>query len=136
MEFTLGVLLEVDGAPVGVEEWLEEGGDVPASGRRGTHRSTAGSRLVRAGEDALRVTAHAIGREVATVVAGVMNGIDGDPLLGSAGAADRPFDVGDLELKFGVKTVLGAGKMVEAFMTASGETAVEVTVTLHRRTTS
>lgn len=134
-EFALGVLIEVDDAAGGFEGGPGQGGDVPASGHRGQHRGNGARRMVLASEDALRAVAYAVGREVATVVTGVVRGIDGDPLLGSAGAADRPFDVGDIELKFGVKAAAGVGKPI-ALMTASGEATVEVTVKLRRRAAS
>ena len=37
------------------------------------------------------------------------------------------------KLKFGVKAILGAGKAVEAFLAASSEAIVEVTVKLRQR---
>jgi len=81
----------------------------------------------------LRAAATAVGREVAAVLTGVATGIE--ERAGAAGAAIRAgsFEVGDVELKFGVKAVLGAGKAVEALLAASGEATVEVTVKLRQR---
>lgn len=127
-EVRLGVLLDevAPAAPESVEE-LDDTGHVPASGYRGAHREGFRRRVVVVSDEVLRAAATAVGREVAEVVSGVVAGLEEKvPRVGS-------FDVGDVELKFGVKAVLGAGKAVEALLSASGEATVEVTVKLRQR---
>jgi hypothetical protein len=133
VEIRVGVLLEeVAPASAGGDE-LDETGHAPASGYRGEHRAGLGRRVAVVGDEVLRVAATAVGHEVATVLTGVVAGIE--QRAGASGAPVRAgsFDVGDVELKFGVKAVLGAGKAVEALLTASGEATVEVTVKLRQR---
>jgi hypothetical protein len=68
------------------------------------------------------------------VVASVVRGIDKQsPSLGSGAADTGSFSIGDMELKFGVKAVLGTGKAIEALLTAAGEATVEVTLKLQRQ---
>jgi hypothetical protein len=138
MEIAVGVLLEesdaLDLENDGDSEEIDETGHVPAAGRRGRHRASTGSRVVEIGEDVLRAAAEAVGHEVALVVAGVVGGIDKRSSSLGGGAGDTgSFDIGDVELKFGVKAVLGAGRAVEALLTASGEATVEVTLKLQKR---
>jgi hypothetical protein len=133
VEIRVGVLLdEVAKAPGGDDD-LDETGHAPASGYRGEHRAGLGRRIAVVGDEVLRAAATAVGHEVATVLTGVVSGIE--QRAGTDGAPVRAgsFDVGDVELKFGVKAVLGAGKAVEALLTASGEATVEVTVKLRQR---
>src|SRR5215475_10975272 len=119
--------------PDELEEDLDETGHAPAWGRRGRHVAAAGSRVAQLGQDVLRAAAEAVGREIALVVGGVISGIE-QPRDGasSGGVQTGSFAIDDVELKFGVKATLGAGKAVEAFFTASGEATVEVTLTLRQ----
>lgn len=128
MEISLGVLLEEASmiGSVDARDDLDETGHVPAAGR---HRFTTGNRVVEIGETALRAAAVAVGREVGVVVAGVVGGIEGP----TEGSFDGSFAIDNLELKFGVKAVLGTGKAIEALLTASGEATVEVTLKLQKR---
>jgi hypothetical protein len=134
MDFTVGVMLEDTSGP-DIEEdddQTDQTGHTPASGYRGRHRM--GNRAVRVGEDVLRAASEAVGREVALVVAGVVGGIDKRlSTQGNEVVDTGTFDIGDMELKFGVKAVFGTGKAIEALLTASGEATVEVTLKLRRR---
>jgi hypothetical protein len=134
VEIRVGVLLEEVTSVSAVGDELDETGHAPAAGYRGEHRVGSGQRVAVMGDEMLRAAATAVGREVATVLTGVVAGIE--QRAGAAGGAVRAgsFDVGDVELKFGVKAVLGAGKAVEALLSASGEATVEVTVKLRQRT--
>jgi hypothetical protein len=138
LEITVGVLLaesgNLDPDPWGdPDPWdgpgddLDETGHAPASGRP---RLSIGSRVVEIGEDVLRAAAEAVGREVALVVAGVVGGMGKQPTIGAGTGA---FDISDMEPKFGVTATLGAGQVVSALLTASGEATVEVTLKLERR---
>jgi hypothetical protein len=137
MEITVGVLLEESDAldrANGGSDRIDEAGHVPAAGRRGQHRIIDGSRVAEIGEDILRAAAEAVGREVALVVAGVVSGIERQPTAGRPGTGS--FDIGDMELKFGVKATLGSGQVISALLTASGEATVEVTLKLQQRTSA
>ncbi|GAA3938252.1 hypothetical protein [Actinoplanes auranticolor] len=133
IEIRLGVLLAESGPEVsdngldGDEELLEEG-HVPAAGYRGRHTIKSDNRVVQLGNDVLRAAAEAVGGEVALVLDGVLAGIER-----RTPAAQRAFAIEDLELKFGVKATLGAGKAVEALLTATGEATVEVTLKLRQQ---
>ncbi|GAA4263096.1 hypothetical protein [Dactylosporangium darangshiense] len=135
-EVRVGVLLE-EATPVGDDlDELDETGHVPASGYRGEHRAGTARRIAVLGDQALRTAATAVGLEVATVLTGVVAGIvrrAGADAADGATVRAGSFDIGDVELKFGVKAVLGAGKAVEALLTATGEATVEVTVKLKQR---
>lgn len=109
---------------------LDETGHAEAWGRRGRHAAPRRSVAV-LGQDVLRAAAEAVGREVAVVVSGVVDGLEHPG--GAAGPATGSFDIDALDLKFGVKATIGAGKAVEALLSASGEATVEVTLTLRRR---
>lgn len=133
VEVRVGVLLE-DVTPVsGGGDELDETGHAPASGYRGEHRAALGRRVAVVGDEMLRAAATVVGHEVATVLTGVVAGLEQRAGVGDAPVRAGSFDVGDVELKFGVKAVLGAGKAVEALLTASGEATVEVTVKLRQR---
>ena len=132
LEIRLGVYLEEAGlADVdSTSDELDETGHAPASGHRGQHR--VGNRVALIGEHVLRAAAEAVGREVASVVSGVVRGLEVRAgSLGESQGRDR-FEVGEMELSFGVKATLGAGKAVEALLTASGEATVEVRLQLRR----
>lgn len=131
VEVRVGVLLdEATPTPRGGDE-LDETGHVPAAGYRGEHRVGFGHRVAVLGDEVLRAAATAVGQEVATVLTGVVAGME--QRAGGSVVRAGSFDVGDVELKFGVKAVLGAGKAVEALLAASGEATVEVTVKLRQR---
>src|ERR1700683_2766370 len=137
VEITLGVLLEDGTQPSALETdggELDETGHAPATGRRGRHRGDSGNRVAELGEDVLRAAAEAVGREVALVVASVVTGMTSQvPGLGGGTSGTGELEIGDMELKFGVKAMLGTGKVEEALLTASGEATVEVTLKLARR---
>jgi hypothetical protein len=133
VEVRIGVLLD-EAAPSGSDvDDLDETGHVPASGYRGDHRVGFGRRVAVLGDEVLRAAATAVGREVATVLGGVVAGIEQSAVAGDSVVRAGSFDVGDVELKFGVRAVLGTGKAVEALLSASGEATVEVRVTLRQR---
>ncbi|MEV0128594.1 hypothetical protein AB0H83_09005 [Dactylosporangium sp. NPDC050688] len=112
---------------------LDETGHAQAWGRRGRHAAPRRSVAV-LGQDVLRAAAEAVGREVAVVVSGVVNGLEHPAAPGgAAGPPTGSFDIDALDLKFGVKATVGAGKAVEALLSASSEATVEVTLTLRRR---
>lgn len=133
MDVTVGVLLGEAHDSDRTTDELDETGHAPAAGRRRRENGIR-NHMVVMGEDVLRSAAEAVGREVALVVAGVVGGIDARGADSGEGVLDTgSFDIGDVELKFGVKAVLGAGKAVEALLTASGEATVEVTLRLQKR---
>jgi hypothetical protein len=85
------------------------------------------------GQDVLQVAAQAVGQEIALVVGGVVSGIERQCPAGQAiSARTGSFNIDEVELVFGVKAVLGAGKAVEAFFTASGEATVAVKLVLRQ----
>ncbi|WP_189329829.1 hypothetical protein [Actinoplanes ianthinogenes] len=129
-EIRIGVFLAESGSPeheVDIETDFDEG-HVPAFGYKGRHSIDVSTRVVQLGNDVLRTAAEAVGREVALVVDGVVAGIEE-----RYPADSKNFTIGDLELKFGVKATLGAGKAIEALLTASSEATVEVTLKLSQR---
>ncbi|GAA3208576.1 hypothetical protein [Dactylosporangium siamense] len=132
-EIQVGVLLTPSPAAAGdVERYngeLDDSGHAQAWGERGRHAAPRRTVAV-LGQDVLRAAAEAVGREVAVVVSGVVNGLEHP---GSAGSQTGSFDIDGVDLKFGVKATIGAGKAVEALLSASSEATVEVTLTLRRR---
>jgi outer membrane receptor protein involved in Fe transport len=127
-EVTVGVFLPAsERFEPAVEADLDDDGLAPASGWRGRRAAIQGNPVAVVGRDVLRATAEAIGREVALVVGGVVAGIE------SPGLSAGSFLVDGLELTFGVKATLGAGKAVEAFLSASTEATVEVKLALKPR---
>jgi hypothetical protein len=132
-EVRVGVLLDEAVPPSSDFDDLDETGHVPASGYRGEHRVGFGRRVVVLGDEVLRAAATAVGHEVATVLGGVVTGIERSAVAGGSVVRAGSFDVGDVELTFGVRAVLGVGKAVEALLTASGEATVQVRVTLRQR---
>lgn len=136
-EYRIGVLLsESDSLGQAVlddedaaERHLDEAGYAQAWGERGRHVASDRSRIAIIGEDVLRSAAEAIGHQVSAVVEGVVAGVFA---TGRSSSPTTPSTVSiqELEIKFGVKAVVGAGKAIEAFLTASGESTVEVTLKL------
>lgn len=95
------------------------------------HTSGAVGRAVRrmaiVGDAAVNATVEALGASIARVARGVVDQFD-DPSDGAAAA-----DLKSVELTFGVKLTSGAGKVVEAFVTAGGETTIQVKVVVEPR---
>jgi hypothetical protein len=136
-EIVVGVLLEpATDQDVLADDELDETGHAPAWGERGRHAATKERRVARLGQEVLVAAAHAVGREVALVVDGIVAGIERPAPNGSTGGLHTSsFAIDNLELTFGVKATLGAGKAVEALLTATGEATVEVKLTLRRGAT-
>lgn len=137
----LGVLLprsaqlsddEIDGDANEPSEDLDDTGHAPALGRRGDRGALRDRRDVQLGQDVLQAAAEAIGQEIGLVVGGVITGLEQQSSNVGTVLENGGFVIDDVSLKFGVKATLGAGKMIEAFFTASGEATVEVNLTLRR----
>ncbi len=112
---------------------LDDTGHAPALGRRRDRAAAPDRRGAQLGQDVLRATAQAIGHEIGLVVDSVVKGLEQrDNGADNTAPQDGAFRIEDITLKFGVKATLGAGKMIEAFFTASGEATVEVNLTLRR----
>jgi hypothetical protein len=136
----VGVLLEED---AGLLQDDSAAGHAEAQGHRGRHVAGRGNPVAQLGQDILHAAAQAVGREVAVVVAGVVDGIERPARTGpgtngatmDVGMVDdaQPFTIDSLELTFGVKATLGAGQAVAALLTAVGEATVEVKVTMSQR---
>jgi hypothetical protein len=120
IDIQVGVILPQTAKDVAHD--LDDTGHQPAFGRR--DRSNSEGRVVALGHQVLQATARAIGREVAFVVGGVVDEIDNSTAL--ADGATGSYAIDTLEMTFGVKAALGAGKAIEAFLTASSEATVEV----------
>ncbi len=103
--------------------WLEE-----AAGRHRGRRSR--NSVVRRGEQALRAAGRAVSAQVAVMATEIVRGLDGtgltDPPPGALG-------LDSVEVGFGITLTAGLGNAVEAVVSAEGEAAVQVTVTLTRR---
>ncbi|SDT45546.1 hypothetical protein [Actinoplanes derwentensis] len=133
IDIALGVLLEESALPEPDDlDEPDETGHVPAAGYRGRHTISTGRQVAQIGNDVLRAAAEAVGSEVALVVGGIVAGIESRVPAGAIGTDPQSYEIGDVELKFGVKATLGAGKAVQAFLTATGEATVEVTLKLRR----
>jgi len=134
-EISLGVLFDERSVnDEGAVDELDETGHVPAAGHRGARAADFARRVAVVGDEALRAAALAVGHEVASVLTGVVTGIEARSEHDGAVLRTGSFGVEGIELKFGVKTVLGAGKVMEALLTASSEATVEVTVKLVQQT--
>jgi hypothetical protein len=135
LDIRVGVLL-TESAPVDsdADQDLDGTGHEQAWGNRGRHVAARDGRVALLGREVLRAAAEAVGREVAFVVSGVVAGIEHpDPLAsGRSRVQTGSFAIDNLEMTFGVKATLGAGKAVEAFLTASGEATVQVKLTLRQ----
>jgi len=123
---------------VGVELFADQAGEKPDEGEEyapahGRHRaSQQGGRLARVteiGQDTLNASARLVGRQVGMVVRETLAGMDRAELAEATAAGLRASSV---QLSFGVKLTGGAGKAIEAFVTAGGEASVQVVVTLDR----
>jgi hypothetical protein len=98
----------------------------PASGR---WRKWRGPRVTQIGQDALTASARLVGEQVGMVVRETLAGMERAELAQATAAGLRASSV---ELSFGVKLTVGAGKAIEAVVTAGGEASVQVVVTLDR----
>jgi hypothetical protein len=125
----VGVLLPHSAGEPRPDE-LDETGHKPAFGGRRRAKDDEESRIAVLGHQVLQAAANAIGHEVAFVVNGVVEGIEKN--AASANGQISSYAIDNLEMTFGVKATLGAGKAVEAFLTASGEATVQVKLTLKR----
>lgn len=101
----------------------------PASGRyrapnRGWRRT-----VTEFGQDAVEAAARAMGKQVGTVLKETLVGMDcvALPVTTCTG-----FVTSSVQLTFGVKLAIGAGKVVEAVLSADGEASVQIAVTLTR----
>lgn len=112
------------------EEPTDDEEYTPASGRhRGPRRSWRAGRVTQLGQDALTASARLVGEQVGTVVRETLAGMDRAGLAATTAAGLRASSV---QLSFGVKLTAGAGKAIEAIVTAGGEASVQVVVTLDR----
>ncbi|MGH3903174.1 MAG: hypothetical protein ACRDTE_03120 [Pseudonocardiaceae bacterium] len=103
---------------------------MPASGRHQAPRRGWGAvRVTQVGQDALNASARLVGRQVGVVVRETLAGMDRADLAEATTAGLRASSV---QLSFGVKLTAGAGKVIEAVVTAGGEASVQVVVTLDR----
>ncbi|MGH3915658.1 MAG: CU044_2847 family protein [Pseudonocardiaceae bacterium] len=119
----LGIELFVGGEVV-EEEYA------PANGRhRVPGRDRRVTRVTQFGQDMLTSSARLVGRQVGTVIRETLTGMD-RAALGEATTAG--LRVSSVELSFGVKLTGGAGKALEAVVTAGGEASIQVIVTLDR----
>lgn len=113
-----------------VEEPAPEGPEedyAPARGR--PWREWRAARVTQIGQDALNASARLVGQQVGAVVRETLAGMDRPELAEVTAAGLRPSSV---QLSFGVKLTAGAGKAIEAVVTAGGEVSVQVVVTLDR----
>ncbi len=85
--------------------------------------------MTQVGQDALNASARLVGRQVGVVVRETLAGMDRADLAEATTAGLRASSV---QLSFGVKLTAGAGKVIEAVVTAGGEASVQVVVTLDR----
>jgi len=124
----VGIELFVDGAvevePAEDEEYAQ------ASGRhQAPRRGWRLARVTQIGQDALSASARLVGEQVGMVVRETLAGMDRAELAEATAAGLRTSSV---QLSFGVKLTAGAGKAIEAVVTAGGEASVQVVVTLDR----
>ncbi|UGT68040.1 hypothetical protein LTT66_33580 [Nocardia gipuzkoensis] len=90
------------------------------------HRVARGATVV--GEAAVRMSGKIIGKTVAELIDQVVAEVDDGRDPGDADA----LRLSTLQLTFGVKITTGAGKAIEAFVTANGEASVQVVATFTR----
>jgi hypothetical protein len=119
-------LFHVDGAVDSVATPSEAYVDV---GKHSAPRRDGMARRVTVmGEAAVRVSGQIIGKTVAELVSSVITEVDGRQQDGQPST----LEMSSLQLTFGVKIVAGAGNAIEAFVTANGETSVQVVATFTR----
>ncbi len=133
--YHVGVLLpalsiETSEERAGSQEEEAANGHEEASGWWGRKISEEGPHTAVLGHDVLRAAAEAVGEQVGLVAAGVVSKIeqaDGEDSQGSR------FEIGCVELTFGVTVTMGTGKAIEAFFSANGEATVEVKLVMKSR---
>lgn len=108
------------------EEPVEDDEYTPA---RGTDRTPMRwrARVVRVGQDAVDSAARLVGQQVGAMVRETLAGMGQADLAGTTVAGLRASSV---QLSFGVKLTAGAGKAIEAVVTAGGEASVQVVVVM------
>lgn len=124
--------IELDFGRIRVEEnelSSEESEYADVSGR---HRvnvvQAATAKVVELSEDALKISGRLVGRTAAILLAEAIAELDKES--GRMQASD--LSVGALQLSYGVKMTSGAGKVIEAIISASGEASFQVTATLNK----
>ncbi|MDQ3151050.1 MAG: hypothetical protein M3R63_04770 [Actinomycetota bacterium] len=122
----MGIELFVGGE---VDEQSASEDEEYAPARGGPRRGWRAARVTQLGQDALTASARLVGEHVGAVVRETVAGMDRAELAEVTAAGLRPSSV---QLSFGVKLSAGAGKVIEAVVTAGGEASVQVVVTLDR----
>lgn len=126
---SVGVLLPaVDQAP-GYERTGAIPGHQEASGMRTSRR------VAELGEDVIRSAAQAVGTQIGLVAGEVATRVAESVEVAGLGAAKETFRIDSVELTFGVSISLGAGKAVEALLSASTDATVEVKLVLSSSST-
>ncbi|MGH3943307.1 MAG: hypothetical protein ACRDTG_32720 [Pseudonocardiaceae bacterium] len=126
----LAAVLGIELFANGREEPAEDEEYAPASGRHRAPRGGWGvARVTQLGQDALTASARLVGEQVGMVVRETLAGMERAELAQATAAGLRASSV---QLSFGVKLTAGAGKVIEAVVTAGGEASVQVVVTLDR----
>ncbi|MGK8505829.1 hypothetical protein [Nocardia asiatica] len=121
------------GSPIGIELFgNSEEVVTPGKAHSDGYTDVARHRVVRGatavGEAAVRMSGQIIGKTVAELIDQVVAEVD-------TGRESRDADalrLSTLQLTFGVKITTGAGKAIEAFVTANGEASVQVVATFTR----
>jgi hypothetical protein len=99
----------------------------PASGKyrpfgRGWQRT-----VVEYGHDTVEAATRVMGEQVSTVLREALIGMDRAPLPATT---ESGLVTSSVQLTFGLKLTVGAGKVIEAVISAGGEASVQVAVTL------
>lgn len=127
IQLEYGVWLErrPGGPPTGDDD--RDGDDYKeALGQRGRHiRGSSGvvDHVAVLGRDVLEAAARGVGEQISIVAENVLQ-----QLSEGEGAKAGTYTADKVDLTFGVKCVLGAGKAIEAFLSASSEATLQVTV--------
>lgn len=79
------------------------------------------------GQDTVEAAARVMGEQVSIVLREALTGMDRAPLPAATGTG---LVTSSVQLTFGVKLTVGAGKVIEAVMSAGGDASVQVAVTL------
>jgi hypothetical protein len=129
LAYRLGVRLRDQQGEEGKDTHSEPGSFAEASGRWGRRVAIGQSQVRELGEAALRATADAIGAQVGTVAERIAASLEQRSIThASAGQ----IGLESVELTFGLVLTAGAGKVVEAFLTAESETSAEVRIVMSR----
>lgn len=112
------------GRSVAPEEYVDSGRHSP-SGRQGASRYVA-----ELGADAVRTTGRLIGKITSEVIEEALAEIGNTSPTSPTG---NQYDVASLQLTYGVKLTGGAGKFVEAVVSATGEASFQVVVNISKR---